>query len=97
MCLISERIAVAEDFDLASNILGSLLPEPLKRLMREIQKIAVVPNVPKAMKTALGNLPADYWDHERYWLALEDDFRTFMAPWPDSALPVRPARANKLG
>jgi hypothetical protein len=39
----------AEDnFDLASNVLRGLFPKPLKRLMREIQKIAIVPNVPKS-------------------------------------------------
>jgi hypothetical protein len=29
------------------NILGGLLPKLLKRLMLEIQKIAIVPNVPR--------------------------------------------------
>jgi hypothetical protein len=56
MCRISEKIVAEENFDSASSILGGLLPKLLKRLMREIEKIAVVPNVPKTDETASGNL-----------------------------------------
>ena len=36
MCLISERDRREEDFDPPATLLGSLLPKPSKRLMREI-------------------------------------------------------------
>jgi hypothetical protein len=45
--LISDKIVLEEDFDSVSNLRGDLVPKRLKRLMREIQKIAIVPNVPK--------------------------------------------------
>jgi len=54
--LISDKIVLEEDFDSVSNLREDLVPKLLKRLMREIQKIAIVPNVPKTDETASGNL-----------------------------------------
>jgi hypothetical protein len=45
-----------EDFDRSSNILGALLPKPMKRLMREIQECNCTERTEKPIKTASGNL-----------------------------------------